>query len=207
MDTDRSMYNWRRMTQEQRKEALTYRQRNRLPWHGPPHYVGESSLYLVSAACFEHRHVIGASPRRMAEFEYELLEAVPPQAREAFAWVVLPNHYHLLVDAPDIHGLLGALGRLHGRTSFHWNGEDALRGRQVWHRAAETAIKSEAHFWATLNYVLHNPVHHGYAERWEDWPYSSASEYLADVGRDEARRRWRRYPLFDYGESWDPPDL
>jgi putative transposase len=43
-------------------------------------------------------------------------------------------------------------------------------------------MKSERHFWVTLNYVHHNPVHHGYVKRWLDWPWSSARQYLAETG-------------------------
>jgi putative transposase len=207
MDTDHPMYCWRQMTPEQRKAVLADRQRHHLPWHGPPHYVSDSGLYLLTAACYEHRPLIGFSPQRMAEFEAELLDTTQPYAQAIFAWIVLPNHYHLLVHAPDIKALLQALGQLHGRTSFRWNGDEARRGRQVWHRAAETAMKSERHFWATLNYVLHNAVHHGYVERWQDWPYSNAAHYLAEVSREEAERRWREYPILDYGKDWDPPEL
>jgi putative transposase len=207
MVAERAMYQWRHMTPERRKEALEYRQRHRLPWHSPPHYVGDSGMYLLTAACFEHHPIIGVNPQRMAEFESELLETLRRCGRETSAWVVLPNHYHALAHAPDIKGLLKAIGQLHGRSSFRWNGEDRLRGRQVWYRAAETEMKSERHFWATINHVLHNAVRHGYVERWQDWPYSSAARYLAEVGREEAERRWREYPLFDYGQDWDPPEL
>jgi len=120
---------------------------------------------------------------------------------------VLPNHYHLFVHATDVKALLRELGMLHGRTSHRWNGEENRRGRQVWHRAAETAMKSERHYWATLNYVLLNAVRHGYVERWQDWPYSNAAQYLAEVGRDEAERHWRKYPILDYGNDWDPPEM
>lgn len=207
MGADRGMYRWRKMTLAQREAALEHRRRHQLPWHGPPHYVGESGLYLITAACYEHRPVVGHSPERMAEFEAELLEATGANVEILFAWNLLPNHYHVLVHAPDIKGLLRALGQVHGRTSFRWNGEEDRRGRHVWHRAAETEMKSERHFWATINYVLHNAVHHGYVERWQDWPYSSAAQYLAEVGRDEAERRWREYPVLDYGKDWDPPEL
>jgi putative transposase len=54
---------------------------------------------------------------------------------------------------------------------------------------------------------LHNAVRHGYVERWQDWPYSNATHYLAEVGREEAERRWREYPVLDYGNDWDPPEL
>jgi putative transposase len=113
----------------------------------------------------------------------------------------------MLVHAPDIKVLLRELGRLHGRTSYRWNGEEDLRGRKVWFNATETEMKSERHFWATMNYVLHNGVRHGYVARWQDWPYCNAEQYLAEVGREEVERRWRQYPILDYGAEWDPPDL
>ena len=135
------------------------------------------------------------------------METFRPHARATFAWTVLPNHHHVLVLALDIKGLLKAIGQLHGRTSFRWNGEEALRGRQIWYRAAETEMKSERHYWATINYVLHNAVRHGYVERWQDWPYSSTARYLSEVGREEAVRRWCEYPLLDYGIDWDPSEF
>jgi putative transposase len=195
------------MTPEQRKEALAQRQRHRIPWHAPPHYESDAAVYLISAACYEHRPVIGMSPARMAEFESKLLHDAQSACDWIFAWVVLPNHYHLVLHAADVRGLLRVLGMLHGRTSYRWNGEEASLGRQVWHRAAETVMKSVRDFWATVNYVLHNAVRHGYVDRWQDWPYSNAVLYLAEVGRAEAERRWREYPILDYGKDWDPPEL
>jgi putative transposase len=200
------MYDWRRLTPDQRAAVLAERRQRSRPWHGPPHYDSAAQIYLITAACFEHQPIIGVGPARMAAFEADLLAEAVGHCPTVYAWAVLPNHYHLLVHAPDIKGLLQALGLLHGRTSYFWNGEDGRRGRQTWHRAAETVMKSDRHFWATLNYVLNNPVRHGYAARWQDWPYSSAEQYLADVGQEVARRRWLEYPLEDYGNSWDPAD-
>jgi putative transposase len=96
---------------------------------------------------------------------------------------------------------------LHGRTSFDWNGEDSARGRKVWFNCVETAMKSERHFRATLNYVHHNPVHHGYVRYWHEWPFSSASAFLSGVGREQAEKWWHEFPLLDYGKHWDPPGL
>lgn len=201
------MYRWRKLTSEQRQQALAQRKRQHVPWHGPPHFESDAATYLISAACYEHRPIIGLSPARMDEFASELFEAAQTACQQIFAWIVLPNHYHLLVHAPEVKNLLSDLGTLHGRTSHRWNGEESCRGRQVWHRAAETVMKSDRHFWATLNYVLHNAVRHGYVDRWQDWPYSNAAQYLAEVDRDEVERRWREYPILDYGKDWDPPEL
>lgn len=68
-------------------------------------------------------------------------------------------------------------------------------------------MKSEGHYYATLNYVLHNAVHHGYATKWTEWPYSNAAQYLEDCGREQALQIWTSYPLYDYGKDWDPPEM
>lgn len=207
MNTDRKMYRWRTMSEEQRQETLEHRKRQRLPWHSPPHYHADCELYLLTAACYEHMPIIGVSDSRLAAFEADLLNEAANHCQQVFAWCILPNHYHFLAHIPELAELLKAIGKLHGRTSYQWNGEDVRRGRQVWHRATETAMKSDRHFWASLNYVLHNAVRHGYVDRWQDWPYSNASEYLEEIGREVAAKRWRDYPILDYGADWDPPDL
>ena len=162
---------------------------------------------MLTAACFEHRPVIGHTPERMAEFESKLLDACRSRSDSVFAWAVLPNHYHVLLKTQDVHALLAEIGRLHGRTSYKWNGEEDSRERQVWCRAAETGMKSERHFWASLLYVLNNPVRHGYVEQWQDWPYTNAREWLASIGRERAAELWKQYPIDRYGDEWDPPEL
>ena len=58
------MYNWRKMTDEQRDEILTLRQGGGLPWHGPP-CEKDTNWYHLSAANFEHKNIIGITPERM----------------------------------------------------------------------------------------------------------------------------------------------
>ncbi len=201
-------YRWRQITPKQRAELLAWRKARGNPWHSPPHRPNFGHLrFHITAACFEHQHYIGHSPARMDAFAHDLLAVFAAHANQTFAWCVLPNHYHALVEAPDILGLLHELGRFHGRTSHAWNGEENARGRKVFFRAVERAMRSDRHFWATLNYVHHNPVHHGYVERWTDWPWSSTPEYLAQTDPDEAKRVWRDYPLGDYGHGWDDPEM
>ena len=201
------MYAWRRMTAGQRQAALRERRLHRQPWHSPPHRVADTSYYHITAACYEHRPVVGLTAERMSEFEKTLLETVQPLCDQVVAWALLPNHYHLLVRTLDIRRVLKELGRLHGRSSYQWNGDESRRGRKVWCNALETAIKSEGHFWATLNYVHHNPVRHGCVERWIEWQWSSAVGYLAQTGVAEAKRIWQHYPIQKYGDGWDEPNL
>ena len=197
------MYEWRKSTDEERKELLEIRRANRKPWHSPPHIQGEKTYFHITAACYEHKSVIGYNLNRMSTFESLLYENIKICVKEINAWVVLPNHYHILVKTDDVFATLKQLARLHEKTSYLWNGEENKRGRRVWCNAAEHGIKSERHFWATINYIYNNPIKHGYVKQWSKWPFSSFSLYLDDVGKDEAVRIWREYDISEMGKDWD----
>lgn len=201
------MYDWRKMTPRERRQVLAQRKLSGHPWHRPAHMDWGLNAYHLAAACYEHRPVIGSTPERMSEFEESALRTVDVQAEQIHAWCILPNHYHILVTTDRLDDLLSAIGQMHGRTSYRWNGEEQCRGRQVWHGCADRAMRTEGHFWATTNYIHHNPVKHMYVEQWLDWPFSSAKSYLHDVGREEARRIWRDFPVLDYGKGWDDPEM
>jgi len=130
---------------------------------------------------------------------FSLLSSSPLDTRDVQA--VQSSNFSL--RSSRIAALREEIGHYNGRSSFNWNGEDNQRGRKVWYNCFEKPMKSERHFWATLNYVHHNPVHHGYVKRWQDWPWSSARQYLETVGSEEAKRIWLTYPILDYGKKWD----
>jgi putative transposase len=199
------MYAWRRMNKDQRESVLQWRKLRNRPWHTPPHPMGGAGDFHLTAACYEHQSIIGITPERMDLFADSLLDALVDC--EVRAWCLLPNHYHVYVGTEDLKRTILCLGQLHGKCSFIWNGEDAQRGRHVWHSISDRQIRNEAHGWATVNYIHHNPVRHGYVSRWQDWPWSSALQYLNQVGDKVARENWKRYPLLDYGAGWDDPSL
>jgi putative transposase len=192
------------MTPIQRREAVEYRRLRMRPRHSPPHWQFHGLLqFMISGACYEHQQIIGASPERMTECERTLMDLCCRFTTNLYAWCILPNHYHLLVQTDRLQDLRSELGRFHGRTSFKWNGEDSQRGRQVWHNCLDRTIRSHRHFWASVNYIHHNPVRHGYTEKWQDWPWSSAAAFVERVGRETASKIWRKYPILDYGKTWD----
>ncbi|MEW6307108.1 MAG: hypothetical protein AB1705_26895 [Verrucomicrobiota bacterium] len=208
MGIDKARYVWRKLTERQRGDLLEWRKLRGYPWHSPQHQDSHHIHFHVSAACYEHKPHIGYTVERMEQF-CDLLLGVPENDSREYivAWCILPNHYHLLVATQRVKDFLGKLGRLHGRTSYNWNHEQNTRGRKVWHNAVERAIRSEAHYWATINYIHHNPVHHGYVTKWEEWPFSSASDHLKNLGRAFVLASWRNYPILDYGKGWDAPEL
>ena len=198
----KSMYEYRKLTPEQRKQLVEKRLASGDPPHQPPHPVREDNLYLLTAACYEHHHHMLTPERRQVVLDL-LFEHFTKHDMKIHAWVVLTNHYHVLVNVTEFKDLGDIFRRVHGRTSHTWNQGDDTRGRKVWYRYSDRAMRSERHYYTTLNYIHYNPVKHGLVESPYDWAWSSVHWYLEHHGREWLRDSWQSYPVRDYGKSWD----
>jgi putative transposase len=119
-------------------------------------------------------------------------------------WVVLPNHYHLLIQLETLDQISRPLKNLHGTTSHAWNKQDQQTGkRQVWYKYSDRMIRNESHLYKAMNYIHYNPVKHGMVTDVYEWPWSSVWMYYEARGRDWLRENWRIYPLGDMGDGWD----
>ena len=98
------MYEYRKLTPAEREEIIKERLEKGFPRHQPPHPLRDRAYYLLTAACYEHRHHMQAQARRQA-----VLEALREQSERyrvtLRAWVVLPNHYHILAEVTDFGAL------------------------------------------------------------------------------------------------------
>ena len=147
------MYQWRQLTEEDRAALLSWRQHLKRPWHSPPHFATGPGCFHLTAACYDHAEIIGQSVKRMQDFGEDLIRTLDQVGATLHAWCLLPNHYHLLLDVPDLKKTTSSLGLLHGRTS--------LRGMAKKGCAEE---KSGAH-----------PPTEKYGERLTSGPHSTTS--------------------------------
>jgi putative transposase len=197
-------YQHRKLSLKEREEIINYRRAHRYPLHAPPHPFREAGAYLISAANFEHQAIMQSSQRRM-EFEAQLLNSLKEIADDLIAWVVLPNHYHMLIRVQSLDHISVALKQLHGITSRAWNIEDNLTGkRRVWYKFADKYIRNDSHLHVAFNYLHYNPVKHGYVSDPYDWPWSSLQMYYEDKGKDWLADQWQAFePPDDFGKGWD----
>jgi len=196
------MYEYRKLSPMERAELVQQRIARGYPPHSPPHPLQDQPFYLLTATCYEHACHMLSSSRRQQVLDM-LFEQFILQGMEIPAWVVLPNHYHLLVHVTDFAALSGISRMVHGPTSRQWNLEDNSPGRKVWYRFSDRAIRSERHYYATVNYIHNNPVKHGWAQLPTEWKESSIHWYLEHEGEAWLQDLWERYPVRDYGRGWD----
>ncbi|HLG13882.1 MAG TPA: transposase [Blastocatellia bacterium] len=144
------------------------------------------------------------SSERRTDFEARLLQNLREIDSAVFAWVVLPNHYHVLLEVRELDGLSSVIKGLHGKTAREWNLLDGLVGkRKVWYRFSDRKIRNEAHFYRALNYGHFNPVKHRYVESVYDWPWSSVHDCMEGRGREWLRDNWKHYRPDRMGRGWD----
>ena len=197
------MYDYRKMTIAERQELLRRRKLTGQPLHAPLHPDDGRVCFLITAACHEHQCVLSSQARR-GEFESKILTALRaiPETNVT-AWVVLPNHYHVVIDA-DMGSLRQTLARLHNGTSTQWNREDGTPGRRVWYRFRDDFLRDLDHYNQVLNYVHANPAKHGWVPKAIEWPTSSLRSCLETLGSDALRENWWRFPIAkDFGKGWD----
>jgi putative transposase len=196
-------YQYRRLTPEEQALVVQERQKRGYPLHGPPHPYRQGGCYLLTAANYEHAPIMQSTDRR-TDFEARLYKELSDVQAAIFAWVVLLNHYHVLVGIAALEQVSRAIQRLHGITAREWNLSDGLTGkRRVWYQYSDRMIRNDQHFFRALNYIHYNPVHHGYVDSPYDWPWSSVHNYLHAHGRDWLRHQWQTYHPGDFGQGWD----
>ena len=171
------MYAWRRMSDEEREESLALRRKKQVPWHSPPHWdLGEGDYHL-SAACYEHRPIVGLLPERMVECEFCLLQTVQGTAQEVFAWCILPNHYHLLVR-PNDEQMSSHMRRLSISYTKAMNKRYDRVGSLFQGRLKAIVVDRDAYLLHLSRYLHLNPVLTGLVKYPEDWEFSSYREYI-----------------------------
>lgn len=112
------------------------------------------------------------------------------------AWVILDNHYHLLLRArPD--GISHLIGRLHERTAGEINRLHHAADRPVWRTHWDRVVRNETELNVAFNYLHHNTVKHRYVQLVDEWPHSSYHYYLRTRGQTWLNDHWFSYPMMD----------
>jgi type I restriction enzyme R subunit/putative DNA methylase len=102
------------------------------------------------------------------------------------AWVIMPNHVHVLVETKAGWPLGKLVQRWKRHTTKCFDRLALGLARPYWQRDYwDRFVRDDRQYAAVVAYIESNPVKAGLVERPEDWPWSSASP---GVRRDHAGR-------------------
>lgn len=96
---------------------------------------------------------------------------------EVWAWVLMPNHVHLVLVPQDPDGIRRALAAVHRRYAGHIHTRLGRSGH-FWQGRFGCVAMDEPHLAASIRYLAMNPVRAGLVERAVDWPWSSIHAHL-----------------------------
>jgi REP element-mobilizing transposase RayT len=111
---------------------------------------------------------------RLAKIVQEALLHFDGERYALHAWVVMPNHVHVLFTPKAGHEMSEIA---HSWKSFtaHKCNKALQRSGEFWqHEPFDRFIRDDQHFANAVSYIENNPVNAGLCEKPEDWRWSSA---------------------------------
>ena len=193
----------------------------------PPHVYEDNACYFLTASTLLGQRLLSTDAKH-GVMQDVLKTAIQQCGVTLYAWVIMANHYHLLLRTSQIAPIYKFVKRLHGASAVRLNQLDSTPGRKVWYQYWDRFPRGESDFWAYFNYIHINPIKHGYVPAPEglqsvgqeqallapdqipsvhqylvQYPYSSYLYYLREYGREFLTDAWQQHPIIDYLENDD----
>ncbi len=161
-------------------------------------YYGSGYLHFITSSCYQRRPLLGTSHRR--NLFLETLEQVRRRYRfVVVGYVVMPEHFHLLISEPEqgnpsiimqvlkqrfTRKLMPTPGNSHFSAKGRLREAALLESGRIWQRRFYDFVVWNPHKRAEkLNYMHQNPVKRSLVLEPEHWAWSSYRHYAyGEVG-------------------------
>jgi putative transposase len=138
---------------------------------------------MVTASTL-HKQLLFSGDERLSMLQQYLFTLSEKFGWELQAWALFPNHYHFIAKAPnDAQTLKTLVRQLHSLTARQLNLMDNMSGRKVWFQYWDTCLTYEKSYYARLNYVMNNPVHHGLVHAAPTYKFCSAGWFETETNQ------------------------
>ncbi|MGZ8945715.1 MAG: REP-associated tyrosine transposase [Methylococcaceae bacterium] len=159
--------------------------------NSPAHLFVDNSPYFITGTIYKKRPLLESDTVK------DYLLATIKQCFEEKSWllndwVILNNHYHLLVTSKSGADLSNIMGKIHMLSAkFICSGLHAEK--PIWWNFWDYCPRDEKDYLVRLNYLLNNPVKHGYVTDLNDYRYSSFHNILKNQSRAFLAKQFREY--------------
>ena len=178
----------------------------------------DNACYFITSCTADRAKLLNTDTKRIVVKEV-LKKAIQQFGVRLYAWVILCDHYHLLLKTSEAAPIHRFIKKLHGESAIRLNQSDGVTGRKVWYQYWDRFPRDERDFWAYFNYIHLNPIKHGYVDVSEgalvadgkiititssqtgdlgqslaQYEYSSYHYYLREYGEGFVADSWLRYP-------------
>lgn len=166
-------------------------------------YYGARDFHFITCSCFQRRPFLVGPHRR--DLFLEILENARQYYRFiVIGYVVMPEHFHLLMSEPDKgdpsvvmkvvkqHFSHQVLKTMRGQATPSWLWTNALDESHVWQRRFyDFNVRTEQKRVEKLRYMHRNPVKRGLVLEPEEWAWSSYRSYAyGEPGLVRVNEQW-----------------
>ena len=162
-----------------------------MPW-SLKRFQNTGQSHFITFSCYHRLPMLTATPSRLV-FEAALERVRRKFGLRVYAYVVMPEHIHLLVSEPERETLADALKSLKQGIARRLIGEDACgcAGHFWQKRYYDFNIRNHPQFLEKIRYIHRNPVKRGLCARPQDWEWSSFRHYATGCeGRVQIESEW-----------------
>lgn len=160
--------------------------------HNPAHLFIDNSPYFITSTIYQKRKLL-AQDHIKNNLLATIQETVAEKNWQLKDWVILDNHYHLMLISKKGTDLSKIIGKIHMQTA-NFIGEQLKAEKPIWWNYWDYCPRDEKDYYIRLNYLFNNPVKHGYVTNLADYPYSSFYQMLEKQGRDNLVQQFKQYP-------------
>ena len=142
----------------------------------PLRIMYEGAFYHVTARGNERRRIF-LSRRDYEKFLSYLTDAIHKYGMVLHAFVLMANHYHLIVESPKAN-LSPFMHALNSSYTTYFNIKRRRSGHLFQGRYKAILVDADNYLLELSRYIHLNPVRAGMTEKPEQYPYSSFRSYL-----------------------------
>ncbi|MEK6756178.1 MAG: transposase [Bacteroidota bacterium] len=148
----------------------------------PKHFTVEDAFYFITTHCSR-----GSTPFTAKGASETFLKSLKDKQQEIdfglLAYVLMPNHYHLLLQLPAKISISKLMNHINGASSRMVNAGLPKPLKHLWQGGFhDVVVESARNFAIKINYIHDNPVRWNLVTNAVDYAYSSARFYLDKLG-------------------------
>lgn len=143
--------------------------------HNPPHIFVPNCKYFITASIYNRIKLLASDESKDKLLEY-IIRSVENFNWKLEDWVILDNHYHLMLESDEHPELLGKIMNNIHKYSALWMSKNIkipMEQDKIWHNYWDKCLTFESSYFARLNYIWNNPVKHGYVNKSQMWKFGS----------------------------------
>ncbi|GBC61094.1 hypothetical protein DENIS_2054 [Desulfonema ishimotonii] len=160
--------------------------------HAPTHLFADNSPYFITGAVYGKRSLLKSGHLKSGLIEL-FRGYFEKYGWELHHWVILDNHYHILGKSLKGKDLSAIIRNVHRVSAIRIHRETGCE-KPVWWNYWDYCPRGEREYMTRANYLLFNPVRHGYVSNLRDYPFSGFNRLYEEQGRGALVNQFRDYP-------------